>query len=261
MMRKDAIHKGVVLAGGTGSRLAPATNVTNKHLLPVGSEPMIYYPIRSLVREGVTKILVTLGGNDVGDVVRVLSDEHDFDDVEFTFKYQKKAGGIAEALRLAEDFVGDDKFCVFLGDNILFGSLGSAFSDFKSDLDAKAMVFLKEVPDPHRFGVAVVEGGAITQVLEKPADPPSALAIIGVYLYTPDVFRVASTLNRSARGEMEISDVQAHYMEAGTLRHRIIQNDWTDAGTPYSLVRASMATMSDDERDRLCEDIDFGKHA
>jgi len=253
------MRKGVVLAGGTGTRLAPATNVTNKHLLPVGRDPMIYYPIRSLIREGVTKILVTLGGNDVGDVVRVLSDEPEFDDVEFTFKYQKKAGGIAEALQLAEDFVGDDNFCVFLGDNILFGSLGDAFSEFESDKSALAMVFLKEVPDPHRFGVAVVEDGAITRVLEKPADPPSPLAIIGVYLYTPDVFRVASTLNRSARGEMEISDVQDHYMFASALRHRIIQNDWTDAGTPYSLVRASLAAMSDDERDRLCGDISFGK--
>jgi len=251
--------KGVVLAGGTGSRLAPATNVTNKHLLPVGSDPMIYYPIRSLAREGVTKILVTLGGNDVGDVVRVLSDEVEFDDVEFTFKYQKKAGGIAEALQLAEDFVGDDNFCVFLGDNILFGSLGDAFSDFESDDGALAMVFLKEVPDPHRFGVAVVENGVITKVLEKPANPPSSLAIIGVYLYSPDVFRVAASLNRSARGEMEISDVQAEYMAAAALRHRIIQNDWTDAGTPYSLVRASMAAMSDDERGKLCADLNFGK--
>ena len=159
--------------------------------------------------------------------------------------------------KIAEAFVGSDNFCVFVGDNILFGSLGDAFSDFDSDSDARAMVFLKEVPDPHRFGVAVVKSGIITQVLEKPANPPSALAIIGVYLYTPDVFRVASALNRSARGEMEISDVQGHYMDAGTLRHRIIRNDWPDAGTPYSLVRASMAAMSEGERKRLCADIDF----
>lgn len=193
------IHKGVVLAGGTGSRLAPATNVTNKHLLPVGGDPMIYYPIRSLVQEGVSKILVTLGGNAVGDVVRVLAEEPEFESVEFTFRYQRRAGGIAEALGLAEDFVGDDRFCVFLGDNILLGGLGDAFADFSQDAGAGAMVFLKEVRDPQRFGVAVIDGGRIVRVLEKPKSPPSNLAIIGVYLYTPDVFSVARSLNRSAR--------------------------------------------------------------
>jgi len=249
------ITKGVVLAGGTGSRLAPATNVTNKHLLPVGHEPMIYYPIRSLMREGVDKILVTLGGNAVGDIVRVLSDEPEFRSVDFTFKYQKQAGGIAEALELARDFVADDNFCVFLGDNILLGSLGDAFASFDADTAARAMVFLKEVPDPHRFGVAVVEDGAISQVLEKPEEPPSSLAIIGVYLYTPDVFSVTGQLARSDRGELEISDVQAHYMSAGTLRHRVIANDWTDAGTPYSLARANFAVMSEEARTRMRKDI------
>jgi len=249
------ITKGVVLAGGTGSRLAPATNVTNKHLLPVGHEPMIYYPIRSLMREGVDKILVTLGGNAVGDIVRVLSDEPEFRSVDFTFKYQKQAGGIAEALQLAQDFVGADNFCVFLGDNILLGTLGDAFGQFDADPDARAMVFLKEVPDPHRFGVAVVEDGTITQVLEKPKNPPSPLAIIGVYLYTSDVFSVASQLSRSDRGELEISDVQSHYMSAGALRHRVISNDWTDAGTPYSLARANFAAMSVEDRRTIRRDF------
>lgn len=253
------ITKGVVLAGGTGSRLAPATNVTNKHLLPVGSDPMIYYPIRSLMREGVTKILVTLGGNAVGDIVRVLSDEPEFRSVDLVFKYQRQAGGIAEALALASDFIGDDRFCVLLGDNILLGGLGDAFAEFAGDQDAKAMVFLKEVPDPHRFGVAVVEDGAITQVLEKPEQPPSPLAIIGVYLYTSDVFTVAKGLARSARGELEISDVQSHYMATGELRHRIINNDWTDAGTPYSLARANVAVMPAEQRRRIYDDLEFGK--
>ena len=251
------ISKGVVLAGGTGSRLAPATNVTNKHLLPVGRVPMIYWPIRSLVREGITKVLVTLGGNDVGDIVRVLSDEPEFAHVELTFRYQRRAGGIAEALALAEDFVGGDKFCVFLGDNILLGGLGDAFADFAADDDARAMIFLKDVPDPQRFGVAVVEGGAVVQVLEKPKEPPSSLAIIGVYLYTPHVFGVAKSLARSERGELEISDVQSHYMRIGGLRHRIIGNDWTDSGTPYSLARANMAVMDPGDRRRICEDLEW----
>jgi len=253
------IHKGVVLAGGTGSRLAPATNVTNKHLLPVGSDPMIYYPIRSLVQEGVSKILVTLGGNAVGDVVRVLAEEPEFESVEFTFRYQRRAGGIAEALGLAEDFVGDDRFCVFLGDNILLGGLGDAFADFSQDAGAGAMVFLKEVRDPQRFGVAVIDGGRIVRVLEKPKSPPSNLAIIGVYLYTPDVFSVTRSLNRSARGEMEISDVQSHYVREAMLRHRIVKNDWTDAGTPHSLARANMAVLSPESLSRVMQDIAFGK--
>lgn len=251
------IRKGVVLAGGSGTRMLPATKVTNKHLLPVGNEPIIYYPIRFLLRHGVTKVVVTLGGNDVGDIIEILCDEDEFNDIEFTFRYQRKAGGIAEALLLSEDFVGDENFCLCLGDNILLGSLGDAFDEFDRDTAAKAMVFLKEVPDPQRFGVAVIRDNRIVEVIEKPENPPSSLAIIGAYLYTADVFSVASRLERSDRGELEISDVQSHYMNSGALRYREIDNDWTDAGTPYSLTRAMMSVLTQDQRDRIWRDLHF----
>ena len=248
------IKKGIVLAGGKGDRMLPATSVTNKHLLPLHNRPMIYYPIESLMREGITNILVTLGGNAVGDIVTVLAEETMFDNVDFTFRYQRSASGIADALKLAEDFVGNDRFAVFLGDNILQGGLGDAIRSFDDDRDAQAMVFLKKVPDPHRFGVAVIEDDRIVDVVEKPADPLSDLAVIGVYLYTPHVFSVAQTLKPSRRNELEISDIQRHYAKAGTLRHRVIDNDWTDAGTPYSFVRANMAVMDAEERERVWND-------
>jgi glucose-1-phosphate thymidylyltransferase len=221
--------KGVILAGGLGTRLHPLTKITNKHLLPVHAKPMIYYPIESLVRAGITDIMIVTGGNSAGDFIRLLENGEEFGLKRLHYAYQKGEGGIAAALALARGFVEDDKFCVVLGDNILQKCIGAAFERFKKQ-PAGAKVFLKEVDNPQAYGIAEVEGDRITGIVEKPKAPKSNLAVIGVYMYGADVFDVIPKLKPSARGELEITDVNNHYVREGTMTYDIVDGWWADAG-------------------------------
>ena len=230
--------KGIVLAGGTGSRLFPLTKVTNKHLLPVGRKPMIYYPIEKLTGAGIEEILIVTGTEHMGDVVGLLGSGREFG-CRFTYKVQDEAGGIAQALGLAENFAGTARICVILGDNVFEDSLASAVSRFSAMNGAGAHVMLKQVPDPQRFGVAEVVDGRIVGIEEKPQSPKSDLAVTGVYMYGPEVFGVVRTLRPSGRGELEISDVNQHYATQGNLTYDMLDGWWTDAGTFESLLRAN----------------------
>jgi glucose-1-phosphate thymidylyltransferase len=221
--------KGVILAGGLGTRLYPLTKITNKHLLPVYSKPMIYYPIESLVRAGVSDIMIVTGGNSAGDFIRLLENGEEFGLKRLHYAYQKGEGGIAAALNLAREFVKDDKLCVVLGDNILQRCIGRAVQDFQAQA-AGAKVFLKEVTNPQAYGIAEIEDGRIARIVEKPKTPRSNLAVIGVYMYGPDVFDVIPNLKPSARGELEITDVNNHYVSAGTMTYQVIDGWWADAG-------------------------------
>ena len=221
--------KGVILAGGLGTRLHPLTKITNKHLLPVYSKPMIYYPIECLVRAGVTDIMIVTGGNSAGDFIRLLENGEEFGLKRLHYAYQKGEGGIAEALGLARGFVDRQKVCVILGDNILERCIGKAVADFERQPQG-AKVFLKEVPNPQSYGIAEVDGGRIVSIVEKPAKPKSNLAVIGVYMYPPDVFDIIGTLKPSARGELEITDVNNHYARAETMTFDIVRGWWADAG-------------------------------
>ncbi len=221
--------KGVILAGGLGTRLHPLTKITNKHLLPVYSKPMIYYPIECLVGAGITDIMIVTGGSSAGDFVRLLENGEEFGLKRLHYAYQKGEGGIAEALGLASHFVEDDKVCVVLGDNILERSIRGAVADFEAQPDG-GKVLLKEVPNPEAYGIAEIENGRIVRIVEKPPKPRSNLAVLGIYMYGPDVFDIIPTLTPSARGELEITDVNNHYVRAGTLRYEIVDGWWADAG-------------------------------
>ena len=229
--------KGVILAGGLGSRLLPLTKVTNKHLLPVYDQPMIYYPIGCLVKAGITDILVVTGGDSAGDFLRLLGDGKDFG-ARLYYAYQRGEGGIADALRLAEGFVGDDSLAVVLGDNLFERSIGSAVTAFEEQRKG-ARILLKEVPDPERFGVAEVEGGVVKSIVEKPDAPTSNLAVTGLYLYDNQVFEAIRSLKPSGRGELEITDVNNYYIDRGEMAWSQMDGWWTDAGTFDSLLRAS----------------------
>lgn len=230
--------KGVILAGGMGTRLSPLTRVTNKHLLPVYDKPMIFYPLLSLAEAGIREVMIVVGGNSIGDFLELLGDGSDFN-VKLTYRYQQKAGGIAHALGLAEDFAGGDKLCVYLGDNILEDSLKPFMKSFSDGEENHAMILLKEVADPQRFGVATLQEGKVVKVVEKPKKPESNLAVIGVYFYTSGVFNVIKTLKPSWRDELEITDVQNYYIKKGALTARKISGYWSDAGTFESLLRAN----------------------
>jgi glucose-1-phosphate thymidylyltransferase len=221
--------KGIILAGGLGTRLYPLTKITNKHLLPVYSKPMIYYPIEAMVRAGIQDIMIVTGGNSAGDFIRLLENGEEFGLKRLHYAYQKGEGGIAAALALAREFVKDDKLCVVLGDNILERCIGRAVRDFESQA-AGAKVFLKEVTNPQAYGIAEIEGGRLTRIIEKPKAPKSNLAVIGVYMYGPDVFDVIETLKPSARGELEITDVNNYYVDRGTMTYQVIDGWWADAG-------------------------------
>ncbi len=230
--------KGVILAGGTGSRLLPLTLVTNKHLLPVFDQPMIHYPIRCLLMAGIDEVLVVTGGEHAGDFLRLLKNGKHLGIRHLEYAYQEGSGGIADALKLAQDFADGEKICVILGDNIIEKNVKPAATAFREQ-KAGAKILLKRVPDPHRFGVAQLEGDRITRIIEKPKQPPSDLAVTGIYFYDNEVFDICQTLKPSARGELEITDVNNEYLRRGTLTHDILDGWWTDAGTFESLFRAS----------------------
>ena len=230
--------KGVVLAGGSGSRLSPLTRVTNKHLLPIYDKPMIYYPLQTLVEAGIQDILIVTGGNNAGDFLRLLRNGKDFGLKQLSFAYQEGEGGIADALRLAEPFAAGEKICVILGDNILENSVRGAREKFDRQEDG-ALILLKEVRDPERFGVPVFEGKRIVRIEEKPKVPGSPYAVIGVYFYDVTVFDRVRTLRPSGRGEFEITDVNNSFLFEEQLSYDVIDGGWTDAGTFESLWRAA----------------------
>ena len=229
--------KGIVLAGGTGSRLFPLTKVTNKHLLPVGSKPMIYYPIEKLIGAGIQEILIVTGTDHMGAVVALLGSGKDFK-CRFTYKVQDEAGGIAQALGLAENFAGGDSVAVILGDNIFQDDLAPYVKAFEKQKDG-AKLILKEVEDPQRYGVAELKGKQILNIEEKPKKPKTNYAVTGIYLYDNQVFKYVKTLKPSARGELEITDVNNHYIKSGKCSADFFKGYWTDAGTFDSLAHAN----------------------
>ncbi|MEK9726472.1 MAG: sugar phosphate nucleotidyltransferase [Candidatus Margulisiibacteriota bacterium] len=226
--------KGVILAGGTGSRLFPLTKVTNKHLLPVGNQPMIFYPVNKLIQAGIKDILIVTGVEHMGDVVQLLGSGKDFN-CKFTYRVQDEAGGIAQALLLAEDFANNGPLTVILGDNIFQTSIAEMVANYTSG----AKLLLKEVKDPMRFGVATVSGNKITSIVEKPSDPKSNYAVTGIYIYDANVFDIIRTCRPSARGELEISDVNAAYLKEDQVSYSILNGWWSDAGTLTSLAKAT----------------------
>ncbi len=248
--------KGVVLCGGTGSRLHPITRVTNKHLLPIYDEPMVFFPIRTLVDAGITDIMIVTGGNNAGDFVPLLGNgEADFGLKHLHYTYQKGAGGIADALRLCRDFVGRDRVTVILGDNIFGKRMGPLIREeygSRGGEKTRARVFLKEVPDPQRFGVAEVRGGKVVGIVEKPKKPRSRLAVTGAYVYDHRVFDCIETLKPSGRGELEITDVNNWYLAREELGYQILREDttWTDAGTFDSLLRAQKLVAEQRSKER-----------
>jgi glucose-1-phosphate thymidylyltransferase len=230
--------KGVILAGGLGTRLSPLTRVTNKHLLPIFDKPMIYYPIESLVKAGVTDILLVTGGNSAGDFLRLLGNGSEFGLKHFNYTYQKGEGGIAEALSLAEHFADGESIAVVLGDNVIERNVRRAKEAF--DRQGKgAKILLKRVPDPQRFGVPELRGEKVVSIEEKPKQPKSDFAVIGIYFYDAQVFDIIKTCKPSARGELEITDVNNAYIKKGEMTWDELEGWWTDAGTFDSLLRAN----------------------
>ncbi len=230
--------KGVILAGGLGTRLAPLTRITNKHLLPVYDKPMIYYPIECLINAGIEDIMIVTGGDHAGDFLRLLGNGAAFGLRDLHYTYQEGEGGIADALRLAEHFADGDKVVVVLGDNIIELNIRRAVGDFFAQ-GKGAKILLKEVPDPQRFGVAEVEGDKIVRIVEKPKEPKSRLAVVGIYMFDRQVFDIVRTLKPSDRGELEITDVNNAYIEQGAMTYDVLEGWWTDAGTFESLYRAA----------------------
>jgi glucose-1-phosphate thymidylyltransferase len=230
--------KGIVLAGGTGSRLFPLTKITNKHLLPIYDKPMIYYPIQTLVEAGIRDLLIVTGGRNSGDFLRLLANGKEFGLKHINYTYQEGEGGIADALSLAEHFAEGDRICVILGDNIIEGSIANAVRDFQQQ-ERGAKILLKEVADAERFGVAEIAGDRIVGIEEKPKAPKSNYAVTGIYMYDESVFAKTRALEPSARGELEITDVNNAYIREGTLSFDFLSGWWTDAGTFESLHRAA----------------------
>ncbi|HUW59011.1 MAG TPA: sugar phosphate nucleotidyltransferase [Planctomycetota bacterium] len=230
--------KGIILAGGMGTRLFPLTKVTNKHLLPVYDKPMIYYPIQCLVNAGIEDIMIVTGGNDAGDFLRLLGNGKEFGLKDISYTYQEGHKGIADALGLARHFADEDKIAVILGDNIIEGNIRKSAAAFEKQ-EKGARILLKEVPDPKRFGVATIDEGRITAITEKPETPASDYAVIGIYMYDDAVFDIVDDLVPSDRNELEITDVNNAYLRAGTLEHDVLEGWWSDAGTFESLHRVS----------------------
>ncbi len=230
--------KGVVLAGGTGSRLGPLTKVTNKHLLPIHDKPMIYYPIQTLVNAGIQEILLVTGGKNAGEFLRLLGNGRDFGLKHLNYAYQEGEGGIADALALAEYLAGAEPICVILGDNLIEYNICRAVENFEKQREG-AKIILKEVSDAQRFGVAEICGNRVISIEEKPKFPKSSYAVIGIYFYDQSVFDKIRCLKPSARGELEITDVNNLYIREGTLTYELLEGWWTDAGTFESLLRAN----------------------
>lgn len=227
--------KGIILAGGTGSRLYPLTKVTNKHLLPVYDKPMIFYPIQTLINAGIKEIMIVSGRGHAGHFLELLGSGADHG-VHFTYEIQEQAGGIAQALSLAEDFVDGDSVTVILGDNIFQDDIKEDVANFNDG----AKIFLKEVSDAHRFGVAELKGDKVIGIEEKPKEPKSNFAVTGLYIYDSKVFSAIKTLKPSGRGELEITDVNNYYINKGAMKYGILEGFWSDAGTFESLLRASI---------------------
>ena len=230
--------KGVILAGGLGTRLHPLTKVTNKHLLPVYDKPMIYYPIQTLINAGIDDILIVTGGNNAGDFLRLLGNGKEFGLKHINYTYQEGEGGIADALRLAEFFAGGEKVCVVLGDNLIEKNIRKAAESFQNQKEG-AKILLKEVPDPQRFGVPELAGDRVVRIEEKPKIPRSKYAVIGIYFYDHQAFEFIKTLKPSDRGELEITDVNNWYIDRNLMTWDVLEGWWTDAGTLDSLIRAS----------------------
>ena len=230
--------KGVVLAGGLGTRLRPLTSVTNKHLLPVYNQPMIYYPIQTLVNAGITDIMVVTGGNSAGEFLRLLGNGKAFGLKHLNYTYQEGEGGIADALSLVEHFAAEEPVCVVLGDNIIEGNILSAVKAYREQ-GGGAKIILKKVPDPQRFGVPRLDGNKVLRIDEKPSVPQSDYAVIGIYMYDGEVYDIIRSLIPSGRGELEITDVNNAYIARNQMTWEELDGWWTDAGTFESLLRAS----------------------
>jgi glucose-1-phosphate thymidylyltransferase len=230
--------KGVILAGGLGTRLFPLTKITNKHLLPIYDRPMIHYPLKALSDAGIRDILIVTGGNHAGEFLRLLGNGKEYGLNEIAYAYQEGEGGIADALALARPFAKGDRIVVMLGDNVIEGDIRRQVAAFAGQPKG-ARILLKKVPDPQRFGVPVFDGGRITAIEEKPKQPKSDYAVIGIYMYDATVFDVIPTLRPSDRNELEITDVNNHYIRRGEMQHDVIEGWWTDAGTFESLFRAN----------------------
>ena len=241
--------KGVVLAGGTGSRLFPLTKITNKHLLPIFDRPMIYYPIQTLVNAGIQDILIVTGGRNSGDFLRLLANGKEFGLKHINYTYQEGEGGIADALALAEHFADGEKICVVLGDNIIEKNISAAADRFRRQAHG-AHILLKEVADAERFGVAEVNGDRVVGIEEKPKKPKSSFAVTGIYMYDASVFDKIKTLVPSGRGELEITDVNNAYIREGSMTFSYLDGWWTDAGTFDSLLRAANLVADSSERER-----------
>ncbi|MDQ0418510.1 glucose-1-phosphate thymidylyltransferase [Croceifilum oryzae] len=229
--------KGVILAGGTGSRLYPLTKVTNKHLLPVGNTPMIYHPIKKLIEAGIREICIVTGVEHMGEVVRLLGSGEEFE-AEFTYRVQDQPGGIAQALYLARHFTGDDLMVVLLGDNVFADSIKPYVEDYMAQ-GSGAKILLKEVEHPQRFGVAELDGNRVRSIEEKPQNPKSSYCVTGVYMYDSKVYQYIEQLEPSKRGEYEITDINNKYIEQDICSYNILSDWWTDAGTFESLIRAN----------------------
>ncbi|OQA21137.1 MAG: Glucose-1-phosphate thymidylyltransferase [Actinobacteria bacterium ADurb.Bin346] len=230
--------KGIILAGGLGTRLFPCTKVTNKHLLPVFNKPMIYYPLLTMVNAGLKDIMIVTGGNYAGDFLRILGNGREFGLKDISYTYQEGEGGIADALRLAENFAEGEKIFVMLGDNIVEDDISEDIKKFEKQKEG-AGIFLKEVPDPERFGVAEIKNGKVLNIEEKPKKPKSNYAVCGLYLYDNRVFDIIRELKPSGRGELEITDVNNVYIRKNIMTYSMINGWWTDAGTFESLLKAS----------------------
>jgi glucose-1-phosphate thymidylyltransferase len=230
--------KGVVLAGGLGSRLEPLTRITNKHLLPVFNKPMVYYSIQTLVEAGIDDIMIVTGGNNAGDFLRLLGNGQEFGLKHLQYSYQKGEGGIADALRLANHFVDNDRVIVILGDNLIEKSIREYVRNFAFQ-EKGAKILIKEVEEPQRFGVVELNGDRVISIEEKPKFPKSNFVVTGIYMYDSQVFEIIKTLKPSGRGELEITDVNNAYLKKGELTYDILEGWWTDCGTFDSLLRAN----------------------
>ncbi|MCH8953931.1 NTP transferase domain-containing protein [candidate division KSB1 bacterium] len=235
--------KGVILAGGLGTRLHPLTKITNKHLLPIYDRPMIYYPLQTLVDAGIDDIMLVTGGNNAGDFLKLLGNGKEFGLKHLNYTYQEGEGGIAEALGLAEYFSEGDSVIVILGDNIIEKSIKTAVDTFKQQ-GGGAKILLKEVADPQRFGVVELHGEKVVNIVEKPKQPKSNLIVTGVYMYDSEVFDIIKTLKPSGRDELEITDVNNRYIQDNKMTFEVLDGWWTDAGTFESLYRANSLAAS-----------------